>query len=719
MSKLFESNNGIENYADTMMPYQLKVLRGYIIATVLILVGFGVFHLIKGDALIMGWVDISIAAVLGLSLWWNRSYSSLSILQYITLICMGFISLMLFLQGGVVGVGYVWVLGFPFMAFFIVGSRLGLWYVSGLFFILSAVALVLRLENIETYWHTDVMLYLAVVYIFFSIMGYFSVRVRERHQSLIRVAQGELKREGQALFESEQRHRALLEHSPNAIAVHHDEKWVYANPSALKMFGVACVEDMIGTGVLDYVHNEHKMMAKERLKMKQETNVAVPMVEQKMLRKNGKVFVAEVQASPLVFEGKLSFLVSFKDISERKESEVEREKLQQQLEHAQRLESLGVLAGGIAHDFNNLLAAIEGNAELARMELKGMPSAMEHLRQIDSSCEHAAQLCQQMLAYAGEGKYQQEVIDLNLVIRSLSKLMRASVPSNIALKMKLDSTLPCVEGDIAQMQQVLLNFIVNASDAMGEDIGEIKVTTRYTHVQREMLDKFYNGVQVPEGKYVVVEVKDTGPGMDEKLISKIFDPFFTTKKTGSGLGLSAVLGIIRGHNGALQVKSKLGEGASFCILLPPSKQGAPERLVKTSDVVDWHSDGRILIVDDESNVRSITGAFAEKLGFEILTATDGQEGVDVFQKHHQKIDVVLMDMTMPRLGGMDAMQKMRKINSGIPIVLVSGYSEMEGCSTVSGEGKADGFLQKPFKFKDLKKSLYKVLNAPDSADNRL
>ena len=139
----------------------------------------------------------------------------------------------------------------------------------------------------------------------------------------------------------------------------------------------------------------------------------------------------------------------------------------------------------------------------------------------------------------------------------------------------------------------------------------------------------------------------------------------------------------------------------------------------TSDVVDWHSDGRILIVDDESNVQSVTGAFAEKLGFEILIASDGQEGVDVFQKHHQKIDVVLMDMTMPRLGGMDAMQKMRKINSGIPIVLVSGYSEMEACSTVSGEGKADGFLQKPFKFKDLKKSLYKVMNASDSADNIL
>ncbi len=357
---------------------------------------------------------------------------------------------------------------------------------------------------------------------------------------------------------------------------------------------------------------------------------------------------------------------------------------------------------------NNLLAAIMGNAELARIKVDMQSPAAEHIENIIGSCDHAAELCKQMLAYAGKGSYELEVINLNELIKSMGKLIRASVGSNISLKMKLDGDLPGIEGDLAQVQQLLLNFIVNSADAIGKGTGEIKISTGAKFVMREILDQLYNGKELPEREYVIIEVRDNGCGMDQALQARIFDPFFTTKETGSGLGLSAVLGIVCGHYGAIQLFSEPGRGTAFRVYFPATDQSFKEKIVTTMEVEVWHGDGTVLIVDDDLRVRSVASAFIQNLEFDVLTADDGKEGLALFKEHHKKLVAVLLDMTMPVMGGVDAMIGMREIDRSVPIVLVSGYSETEAGLLVSGD-RPNAFLQKPFKAKVLKSTLYEIM----------
>ncbi|WP_235551189.1 hybrid sensor histidine kinase/response regulator [Mariprofundus ferrooxydans] len=358
---------------------------------------------------------------------------------------------------------------------------------------------------------------------------------------------------------------------------------------------------------------------------------------------------------------------------------------------------------------NNLLAAIMGNAELARDMIGGESPADPYIENIVGTCDHASELCKQMLAYAGKGSYELEVLDINEMVRSMGKLIRASVGDNIVLKIKLDPRLPGVEGDLAQIQQLILNFIVNSADAIGTETGEIKLSSGARYMQREALDKLYHGAELPEGEYVVIEVRDNGIGMDPATQTKIFDPFYTTKETGSGLGLSAVLGIVQGHHGAIQLFSAPGKGTAFRVYLPSTEQSVKEQMVTTVEVEAWRGAGSVLVVDDDLRVRSVAASFVEKLDFDVLTADDGREGVEQFRKHHDHLKAVLLDMTMPVMGGAEAMLGMREIDKTVPIILVSGYSEVEAGKLIAGD-RPDGFLQKPFKAKALKSVLYEVMH---------
>jgi len=440
------------------------------------------------------------------------------------------------------------------------------------------------------------------------------------------------------------------------------------------------------------------------------TGLPAPDIEQRLLRKDGQKIVVKLHSSPVKHEGKEAFLVSAEDMSEQKEYDTEHHHLKEQLEHSQRLESLGVLAGGIAHDFNNLLTAILGNAELARGSLDDKPAVIAHIDNIVGSCDSAAELCKQMLAYAGKGSYEMRVINLNEMVKTMGKLIRASVSSKIALKIKLESNLPGIEGDRAQIQQLILNFIVNSADAIGSESGEIKVSSGVRNMTVEQLSKLFNGSKLTEDEYVVLEVRDTGCGMSTEMQDKIFDPFFTTKETGSGLGLSAVLGIVRGHHGALQVFSTPGKGTAFRVYLPSTKQPYQEKNVSTVEVDAWRGDGKVLVVDDDLRVRNVAKAFVEKLNFDVITAEDGKEGLEIFTQQHDNLVAVLLDMTMPVMGGVDAMAGMREVNANVPVIIVSGYSEVETGALIRGD-RPDAFLQKPFKAKALKIVLYEVMHS--------
>jgi len=381
-------------------------------------------------------------------------------------------------------------------------------------------------------------------------------------------------------------------------------------------------------------------------------------------------------------------VVMFHDITAAKEQA-------KQLEHTQRLESLGVLAGGIAHDFNNILMAIMGNAALAERSLDVASPVKVKLAAIEQASQKAADLCQQMLAYSGKGKFVVKTVDLSKMVDGMIHLMEVSIGKSVVIKYHLEEQLPLVDVDVAQIQQIILNLITNANEAIDNKSGVISLSTGVVHADRRYLDESYCDSHALEGQFVYIEVADTGCGMDKTIQGKIFDPFFTTKFTGRGLGMSAVLGIIHGHHGALRLYSEVGKGTNFKVLLPISANAEATELLAADDSERCSTTGTILIVDDEETIREVASMILEDMGFSIMTAEDGLEGVEVYRQHQHEITTVLLDMTMPKMDGKACFRELRRINEHVQVVLSSGYSEEDITARFHGKGLA-GFIQKPY-----------------------
>jgi len=377
---------------------------------------------------------------------------------------------------------------------------------------------------------------------------------------------------------------------------------------------------------------------------------------------------------------------------------------------AQKLESLGVLAGGIAHDFNNLLVGILGNAGLALAELPDVSPARPTIEAIATAGQRAAELARQMLAYSGRGRFVVQRVDINAVVSEMLHLLRASVGKSVDLQCDLSPTLPWVEADATQLRQVVMNLVVNGSDAIDGEPGVVRVTTRVRHVTKGSLAQAHLAPDLPEGDYVAIEVADTGTGMDEETITRIFDPFFTTKFTGRGLGLAAVLGIVRGHRGAITVTSEPGAGSVMTLLLPVAMDTANEARSTPVAPAPWRGQGSILVVDDEDTVRMVTSRAVETFGFRALQAQDGLAALEMYRQHGREIACVLLDMTMPRMNGEEAFHAIRDLDPEAVIVLMSGFNEQEATSRFMGE-TLNGFIQKPYELATLREMLRRVTDA--------
>jgi len=291
-------------------------------------------------------------------------------------------------------------------------------------------------------------------------------------------------------------------------------------------------------------------------------------------------------------------------------------------------------------------------------------------------------------------------------------LLQASISKKAVLHRRLDPILPVVEGDATQIRQIIMNLVINASEALGNESGEITLTTGVVHADRAYLARTYLGGDRREGEYIYLEVADTGCGMDEETRSKIFDPFFTTKFTGRGLGLAATLGIIRAHSGAVGVDSEPGRGSAFRVLLPHTSDEAPRKEARQDkSSIPWKSTGTILIIDDDATVCDVASRVVQKLGFNALTARDGQQGVDIYREHAADIALVLLDLTMPRLGGEEVFAALRRIRPDVRVILSSGYDQQDAAGRFSGRGPA-GFIQKPYRFAELEAKLREILCAP-------
>jgi PAS domain S-box-containing protein len=556
----------------------------------------------------------------------------------------------------------------------------------------------------------------------YGVMEFFAEEVRSPDNELLQMAGSlgyqigeflERTRAQRQLAEREESYRVLAETASDGIVtIDALSTILFANTAAARMFGYK-TDELIGSsatilmpeqfrslykaGIADYAKTGQRRLSWQAIRLSGQ-------------HRDGYEIPVEVSLGEYKRENKHIFVGVIRDISERM-------RLDETVRQSAKLESLGVLAGGIAHDFNNLLTGILGNASMALETVGDTHPATEHLRDAIEASERAAKLTTQMLAYAGKGRFLIERVDVSALVREISALIRSSIPKHVKLRLDLQQALPSVEADVAQLQQLIMNLVINAAEAIPEQRqGSVLVITRSQEADAEYLAALGGG-DAAAGNYVAINVHDNGVGMDEATLGKIFDPFFTTKFTGRGLGLAAAVGIVRGHKGVLKVFSSPGQGTTFKVLLPVSAAVGTKPAAAIA-VSESSGHGTVLVVDDEPVVRKMAAHGLERFGYTVITAEDGREGLERFRELHSRLTLVILDMTMPVMSGEEALQEMRLIDARIPVVLSSGYSEVEAIGRFAGKGIA-GFLQKPYTLTSLGEKVRKILReAEETATKR-
>lgn len=516
-------------------------------------------------------------------------------------------------------------------------------------------------------------------------------RLPSEHERLVRASVVDIS----ALKESEKardRFRALLDATPDIVGfADAGGRAQYLNPAGRELLGLGATEDISGLSIAAF-HTDR--WAKRIL------DEAVPIAirdgvwrgESEFRDRDGSAFpTSQVLLAHTDHDGDLEYLSTIaRDMRDKRAAE----QLQRKVMHAQKLESLGVLAGGIAHDFNNILVGILANASLALERLGDDDPTRPLVSDILSAGTRAGELAQQMLAYAGKHRATLEPLHVSDLARDVSSLVTASISKSARLGFDFGDGVPPILGDATQLRQVLMNLVLNASEALGDEAGDITVRTRHARADRGRL-LHSDLVTNPDAPLVMLEVVDGGSGIEAPL-ERIFDPFFTTKFAGRGLGLAALMGIVRAHRGAIEVETAPGRGTSFRLWFAPTDERAPIESPAPPDEPDqWAPRGIVLVVDDEPMVRRALKAVIEGIGFEVLTADHGADAEGIFAQRHDDVVAVVLDLTMPGMSGHEVLERLRAIDADTPIVLTSGYNARVDAS------KADGFLSKPFTHDDI------------------
>lgn len=488
---------------------------------------------------------------------------------------------------------------------------------------------------------------------------------------------------------SEGRLGALLESASEGIlAVDEEGTILLVNAMSEKLFGYSRgellgqpVEILLGDDVRS-IHRRHR----QTYFADPHTRLMGAGMSLAGRRKDGSTFPVEISLSS-IREGRSQVVLALvNDITQRK-------LVEDQLRESAKLESLGVLAGGIAHDFNNLLTSVLGYASMAMDQLPPESSSREMIGEIIRSAERAAHLTNQMLAYSGKGTFLVQPVNLSEFTRDIVMLVRSSIPRTAKLDLHLMEDLPLVEADIAQLQQLVMNLFINAGEAIGDTPGIVTIRTGVREFYDGQIRVGPRDSKLAPGRYVFIDVGDTGSGMDELTRQRIFDPFFTTKFTGRGLGLSAVLGIVHGHGGAIEVESTPGRGSTFTVLLPETM--LHRRPTPTKRSAAKAATGTILIIDDEEAVRKMARLMLEKAGYKVIAAENGEEAIGLFRKDAKEIAAVLLDMTMPVMSGAETLKHLRDLKPDVPVALSSGFTELEALARFPLK-TVEAFVQKPY-----------------------
>lgn len=525
------------------------------------------------------------------------------------------------------------------------------------------------------------------------------------------------------LQESEQRYRLLAENVTDVIWILDFEtlKMKYVSPSVEKAQGYK-PDELMALTIDRYLTPASFQRAAAELAAARERAGSGEIdaksysltMELDEVHKNGSVIPVEITAGFILDENGLpnAVLGISRDMSERKKAEGERTAIENKLQRAKKMESLGTMAGSIAHNFNNLLMVVLGNLELAEEDLPDGSPAARNIQRAARASQRAADLSNMMLTYVGQLKKESIPVDLSHTVNTVLKNMDESKLANVTLNLDLADPMPLVAADADQMRQMISGFITNAIEALGKEKGRVRVSTGSMHCDRAYLSTTYLKEDMPEGMYAYVEVADTGHGMDPEILGKVFDPFFSTKFTGRGLGMAAVMGIVRSHNGAVKVSSVKNEGSVFTALFPI--QGISLQPAKTNpEMHPTAYEGRtVLLVDDEEMVMDIGSQFLNRLGYTVHTASDGRQAVEIFKHAADRIDCLLLDFTMPGMDGLETMQQIRKIRPDARIIITSGYTRQQIEDRFTHVDPPDAFLQKPFEMKALQKKINEVISRP-------
>ncbi|WP_321394124.1 PAS domain S-box protein [uncultured Desulfuromusa sp.] len=519
----------------------------------------------------------------------------------------------------------------------------------------------------------------------------------------------ERKQADEALRISEEKFSQIFKLSPDAIALTRMEDGLYldVNDAFVDIIGWSYSE-IVGhcshsadLGIWCHAEDRERMV--QALREKGKMNA----LEADFKDKNGRIIKGSMSARIININNEACVLSITRDISERLKLQEKQKNLEMQMLQVQKLESLGVLAGGIAHDFNNILMAVIGNCDLAQRRLSPTSAAMVNLKQIKLATGKAADLSNQMLAYSGKGKFVVESLNLSRIIEEMQQILSISSSKKASLRYDLNPDIPNIEADVTQVRQIVMNLVINASDAIGDNSGVIAISTGVMECDRNYLQSTWLDENLEGGEYAFIEVADTGCGMTDDMVDRIFEPFYTTKFTGRGLGMAAVLGIIRGHKGAIKIYTEVGKGSTLKVLFPASTLAATKQKIEPESA-PLNDHGLVLLIDDEEAVLTISQQMLHEFGFEVVTARDGIEALEVFKQQHQDIRFVLMDLTMPNMDGEEAFREFRRIDPQVKVIICSGYNEQEVSQKFVGKGLA-GFLKKPYLLSELQKTIQKLL----------
>ncbi len=530
------------------------------------------------------------------------------------------------------------------------------------------------------------------------------MRLDRMLQTLSRLGSGR-----QALMESERRYRALVEAAPLGILLVQDGKYEYTNRTGAAMLGYDDPEQVKGLDALASISQPSRKTVQHRIENIRRGQ-GNPPTEIELLRPDGSTLPVESVSVPIPYNGAPAAIILGRDISQERKQQEEQELMLQQRARIRRLQSLGALAGGIAHDFNNLLLSISGNADLIRRQIQPDQATELCLEEVDRSVQRAEKLCRRLLAYSGSGRFFPAPTDLSQFVLSLKASLQQQVSDN-RLDLDLAEDLPPVEIDAEQVTDAILQLVANAGEASRPG-DRIRIATRLLHCEPEDLPIGTDGEQLLAGDYLCLEVHDQGCGMDPEALEHVFEPFYTTKFTGRGLGLPSVMGIMRGHHGLMRIRSRAKVGTSVELLFPPATQ--QRRVASSLPEAEHHDNSHdqkpespsrtVLVADDEPSVLSLVRRMLTRAGYEVCTACDGQEAMEVFSQRRNELAAVILDATMPRKDGITALKELRAMDSDIPIILSSGYTQEEAAGRLE-QREHSMFIQKPYRMEQLLKSL--------------